>query len=60
MADADEDGELTQEELEALTVAQLRRLAQENDITLTATTKAAIIAQILEALADNPEESTPD
>ena len=49
-ADANNDGELTEEELNALTVAKLRTLAAENNITLTATTKAAIIAEILEAL----------
>lgn len=40
----------TEEELNSLTVAKLKTLARENGITLTATTKAAIIAEILEAL----------
>jgi len=49
-ADSNSDGELTEEELTALTIAQLRELAAEKGIQLTATTKAAIIAEILEAL----------
>ena len=49
-ADQDSDGELTEAELTALTIAQLRALAAEKGITLTATTKAAIIAEILEKL----------
>lgn len=51
-ADTDEDGQLTEEELNSLTVAKLKTLAQENGITLTATTKAAIIEEILAALAE--------
>ena len=50
-ADTNEDGNLSEEELNTLTVAQLRELASEKGITLTATTKAAIIAEILAALA---------
>ena len=52
-ADANEDGELTEEELNALTVAKLRTLAEENGITLTASKKADIIAEILAALSDS-------
>lgn len=60
--DTNSDGELSQEELEARTVAQLRSLAEELNITLTATTKAEIIAEILAAQAapsnegDNQEQ----
>lgn len=50
-ADTDDNGTLTQAELEALSVAELKVLAKENNITLTATTKAAIITEILTALA---------
>lgn len=61
-ADTNSDGELSQEELEALTVDQLRTLAEELGITLTATKKADIIAEILAAQAapsnegDNQEQ----
>lgn len=55
-ADADSDGELTETELSALTIAQLRELAAEKGITLTATLKAEIIAEILAALAADSEE----
>lgn len=58
-ADSDENGTLTEEELNELTVAKLRTLAQENGITLTATKKADIIAEILAALAaggDDPQD----
>lgn len=48
-ADTNSDGELSQEELEALTVAQLRALAEDMNIALTATKKADIIAEILAA-----------
>lgn len=48
-ADTNSDGELSQEELEALTVAQLRALAEDMNIELTATKKADIIAEILAA-----------
>ena len=58
-ADANEDGELTEEELNALTVVKLKTLARENGITLTATTKAEIIAEILEALAEGAEQTEP-
>ena len=43
-----EDG-LTEDELTALTIAQLRALAEEKGIKLTATRKADIIAEILAA-----------
>lgn len=56
-ADTDEDGELSEEELTALTVAQLKALAGEKGIRLTATKKADIIAEILAALADDSEET---
>ncbi len=52
--DTDEDGTLTEDELNALTVAQLKAYAAEKGITLTATKKAEIIAEILTALADTP------
>lgn len=55
-ADTNSDNELSQEELEALTVAQLKALAQELEITLTATTKAEIIAEILTAQEANEEQ----
>lgn len=55
-ADTNSDNELSQEELEALTVAQLKALAQELEITLTAKTKAEIIAEILAAQEANEEQ----
>jgi hypothetical protein len=55
-ADVNSDNELSQEELEALTVNQLKALAQELGITLTATTKAEIIAEILAAQEADPEQ----
>lgn len=55
-ADINSDNELSQEELEALTVAKLKALAQELEITLTATTKAEIIAEILAAQEANEEQ----
>ena len=54
-ADTDSDGELSEEELSALTVAQLRALAAELGITLTKTKKAEIIAEILAAQAADSE-----
>ena len=51
VADADSDGELSEEELQALTIKELKQLATELGITITATRKADIIAEILEALA---------
>jgi len=47
---------IEQEELEALTVAQLRAFAEDHAITLTATKKADIIAEILAALAPAEED----
>jgi hypothetical protein len=47
--DTDEDTVIEQEELEALTVAQLRAFAEDQNITLTATNKAGIITEILAA-----------
>ena len=59
--DSDEDSVIEQEELEALTVAQLRAFAEDHSITLTATKKADIIAEILAALApaEEDDEQTP-
>lgn len=57
-ADTNSDGELSQEELEALTVDQLRALAEELEITLTATKKADIIAEIL-ASQETAHEQQP-
>ena len=54
-ADTDSDGELSEEELSALTIAQLRAIAAEKGITLTKTKKAEIIAEILAALAAEAE-----
>lgn len=50
-ADTDGDKTLTEAELNALTVAELKVLAKQKNITLTATTKAGIITEILTALA---------
>ena len=49
-ADTDSDGELSEEELSALTIAQIRAIAADKGITLTKTKKADIIAEILAAL----------
>ncbi len=46
-ADADEDETVTREELEAMTVLQLRALAKSLEISLTANRKADIIDEIL-------------
>ena len=56
-ADTNSDGELSEEELSALTVAQLRALAAELGITLTKTKKAEIIAEILAAQAAEDSET---
>jgi hypothetical protein len=48
--DTDESGTISEEELTALTVAQLKAYAAEKGITLTATRKADIVAEILAAL----------
>ena len=50
-ADADGDKEIEEAELNAMTVAELKVLAKQKNITLTATTKAGIITEILTALA---------
>lgn len=50
-ADTDSSGSLSEEELQALTIAQLREIAAELGYTITAKRKAAIIAEILEAQA---------
>lgn len=61
-ADTDTDGELSEEELNALTIAQLREVAADMGITLTATKKADIVAEILAAqeTADDDQTETPD
>lgn len=46
-ADTDSDDVLSEEELNALTVAQLKAIAAEKGYTITATRKADIIAEIL-------------
>ena len=46
-ADSDSDGTLSESELQALTIAQLRQVAAEKGWTITATRKADIIAEIL-------------
>ncbi len=56
--DTNSDEALSQEELEALTVAQLKQLAASMEITLTATRKADIIAEIL--AAQETENTDPD
>ena len=56
-ADSNEDGELSEEELSALTVAQLRAIAAEKGYTLTKTKKAEIIAEILAAQAAEAAET---
>ena len=50
-ADADGNKTITEAELNALTLAELKLLAKQKNITLTATTKADIITEILTALA---------
>ena len=47
-ADSNSDGVYSQAELEALTINQLRELANSLGYTVTATKKADIITQILE------------
>ena len=46
-ADTDEDGTFTEEELTALTIAQIKALATERGYTITATKKADIISEFL-------------
>lgn len=48
-ADTDQSGDLSQAELEAMTVKQIKALAKELGYTITATTKAEIIAEFLAA-----------
>lgn len=50
--DSDEDGTVEESELEALSEAQLRAFAEDQSITLTATTKAGMIEEILAAYSD--------
>lgn len=47
-ADTDEDGTFTEEELTALTIAQIKALATERGYAITATKKADIITEFLE------------
>lgn len=46
-ADTDNDGQLSEAELQALTIAQLKAIAAEKGYTITASKKADIIAEIL-------------
>ena len=46
-ADTDESGELSEAELNALTIAQIRAIAEEKGYTLTTSKKADIIAEFL-------------
>lgn len=48
-ADADESGLYTQEELTAMTIAQIKVIAADNGYRITQTTKANIIAEFLAA-----------
>ena len=47
-ADTDSDGQLSEDELNALTIAQIKTLAAELGYTITATKKADIITEFLE------------
>jgi len=47
-ADTDSDGQLSEDELNALTIAQIKTLAAELGYTITATKKADIIAEFLQ------------
>ena len=47
-ADTDSDNKLSESELSALTIAQIKAIAAELGYTITARTKAAIIEQFLE------------
>lgn len=47
-ADTDSDGQLSEDELNALTIAQIKTLAAELGYTITATRKADIIAEFLQ------------
>lgn len=46
-ADTDSDGKLSEDELNALTIAQIKALATELGYTITTTRKADIIAEFL-------------
>jgi len=46
-ADTDSDGKLSESELNALTIAQIKALATERGYTITATKKADIISEFL-------------
>jgi len=46
-ADTDSDGKLSEAELNALTIAQIKALATERGYTITATRKADIISEFL-------------
>lgn len=48
-ADTDEDETLSESELQALTIAQIKAIAAEKGYTITATRKADIIAEFLAA-----------
>ena len=48
-ADTDNDGSLSEEELSALTIAQIKAIAAEKGYTITASRKADIIAEFLAA-----------
>ena len=50
-ADTDSDGAISESELSALTIAQIKSLAAECGYTITATRKAEIIAEFLEQQA---------
>lgn len=47
-ADTDSDGQLSEDELNALTIAQIKTLAAELGYTITATKKADIIAEFIQ------------
>jgi len=46
-ADSDSDGQLSESELNELTIAQIRAIANEKGYTITKTRKAEIIAEFL-------------
>lgn len=48
-ADEDSSGDYSEEELEALTIAEIKQLATSLEYTITGNTKAALIASFLEA-----------
>ena len=61
-ADTDSDSLLSEEELLALTIAQIKDLASQLGYEITATRKSAIIAQFLaqQEAAQNPDPDDPD